>query len=65
MHDLLTSFKKKQQGDSVILDFSKAFDTVPNDRLLQKMSYYGVKGHLLSWLSSFLKDRSMNVAVEG
>ena len=51
--------------DIAILDFSKAFDTVPHDRLLQKLEAYCIRGNLHKWLSSFLKDRQMNVVVEG
>ena len=49
----------------VILDFSKAFDTVPHDKLLYKMERYGIQGNTLNWLLSFLKDRTMKVVVEG
>ena len=51
--------------DVVILDFSKAFDTVPHDKLLYKMERYGIQGNTLKWLSSFSKDRTMKVVVEG
>ena len=37
IHDMLQSFDKKKQLDIVILDFSKACDTVPRDRLLHKL----------------------------
>ena len=50
--------------DVAILDFSKAFDTVPHDKLLYKMNRYGVQGNTLKWLSSFLKDRTMKVVVK-
>ena len=36
IHDMLQSFHKGKQVDKGILDFSKAFDTVPHDRLLHK-----------------------------
>jgi hypothetical protein len=36
IHDMLQSFDKGKQVDIGILDFSKAFDTVPHDRLLHK-----------------------------
>ena len=48
-----------------ILDFSKAFDTVPHDHLLGKMEFYGIQGPLLKWTASFLKTRSQSVLVEG
>ena len=51
--------------DVAILDFSKAFDTVPHDKLLQKIESYGITGNIHMWLKSFLKDRKMKVVVEG
>ena len=65
MQDLLQANDRNIQMDIAILDFSKAFDTVPHDRLLQKLEAYGIRGNLHKWLSSFLKDRQMNVVVEG
>ena len=65
MDDLLQANDGNIQMDIAILDFSKAFDTVPHDRLLQKLEPYGIRGNLHKWLSSFLKDRQMNVVVEG
>ena len=65
MHDLLQTNDRNIQMDIAILDFSKAFDTVPHDRLLQKLEAYGIRGNLHKWLTSFLKDRQMNVVVEG
>ena len=65
MNDLLKLYDNKCQVDVAILDFSKAFDTVPHDKLLQKLENYGVRGNLLVWLSAFLKNRNMNVVVEG
>ena len=50
-----------------ILDFSKAFDTVLHQRLLGKLSFYGIKGplYILNWIAAFLKDRQQRVVVEG
>ena len=53
------------QTDVIVLDFSKAFDTVPHNRLLHKINHYGVRGHLLTWISSFLKQRQQRVVVDG
>ena len=49
--------------DSIYLDFSKAFDTVPHQRLLLKLKGYGISENVLSWVSDFLSDRSQRVAV--
>ena len=48
-----------------ILDFSKAFDTVPHSRLLQKIDAYGVRGPLHKWMTSFLCTRNMTVVIDG
>jgi Reverse transcriptase (RNA-dependent DNA polymerase) len=39
---------------TVFLDWAKAFDKVPHERLLSKLKHYGIKGYLLSWYKNFL-----------
>jgi len=51
--------------DVVYLDYRKAFDSVPHQRLLQKLKEFGIKGKLSAWLESFLTSRSMTVGVRG
>ena len=51
--------------DVAVLDFSKAFNTVPHDRLLGKLEFYGITGPVLNWISAFLKGRTQSVLVEG
>ena len=65
MNDLLKHRDKRTQIDMAILDFSKAFDTVPHQRLLGKLRFYGIKGPLLNWIAAFLKDRHQRVVVAG
>ena len=65
IHDLLASFDKNTQIDVAVLDFSKAFDTVPHKRLLGKLEHYGINGLVLRWIGAFLGDRTQNVVVEG
>ena len=55
---------EKLQVDTAILDFSKAFDKVAHSRLLYKL-YYGIRGNLQDWLSSFLSGCSQQVVVDG
>ena len=46
IHDLTSSLNSNTQTDIVIMDFSKAFDVVPHNRLLLKLAYYGIVGQL-------------------
>ena len=55
---------KGGQCDVLALDFSKAFDKVPNANLYQKLFHYGVYGSILSWLQAFLTDRSQYVVLD-
>ena len=62
---MLKQRDKGKQLDVVILYFSKAFDTVPHQRLLGKLEHYGVKGNLLRWVEAFLVGRTQTVLVDG
>ena len=53
------------QVDVGILDLSMAFDKVPHKRLAIKLDYYGIRGNLLTWIQSFLENRTQLVVVEG
>ena len=51
--------------DVCYLDFMKAFDTVPHRRLASKIRSYGITGHVLAWIQSFLSNRSQRVHING
>jgi len=42
--------------DVVYLDFSKAFNSVPHQRLLVKLREYGIQGKLFDWDETFLNS---------
>ena len=65
INDLARGLNDKQQIDAVLLDFSKAFDRVPHQRLLLKLKHYGVRGNILSWIEDFLSARTQKVIIEG
>ena len=47
------------------MDFKKAFDSAPHQRLLVKLKGYGIEGNVLDWISDFLNDRTQYVAIDG
>ena len=51
--------------DNIYLDFAKAFDTVPHQRLIGKLQSYGIGGRVLDWINNFLTDRRQRVLVQG
>ena len=46
-------------------DFSKAFDRVPQFRLLSKLENMGIRGKLLGVIRDFLTNRTLKVFVNG
>lgn len=65
VHELSSALDRGVQTDMVILDFSKAFDRVPHQRLLRKLNHYGIRGNTHRWISAFLTNRTQQVVVEG
>ena len=65
VHDLLESFEHKHRVDIGVLDFSKAFDTVPHPHLLKKLEHLGIRGDLYHWLTYFLTERDQRIVMEG
>ena len=51
--------------DTVFLDFAKAFDKVPTQRLLKKLRAHGIGGRLLAWIRSWLNERRQRVVLDG
>ena len=51
--------------DIIYLDFAKAFDKVPHQRLLLKLQSHGVTGKLLAWISAWLTGRVQRVVLNG
>ena len=55
----------KTDIDAFIVEFSKAFDLVPHDRLLTKIANSGVDSRVVVWIREFLLDRTQRVWVGG
>ena len=60
--------KDLDNGDNIdllYLDFAKAFDKVPHQRLLSKLNSHGIRGHILTWISNWLSGRTQRTTLNG
>ena len=51
--------------DVVYLDFQKAFDKVPHQRLLLKLKASGIGNDVINWIEKWLTHRRQSVIVDG
>ena len=51
--------------DVVYLDLAKAFDKVPHERLIRKLTSHGIEGDVRRWLENWLKGRQQRVCIDG
>ena len=56
---------KKRTTVCVLIDLSKAFDTIDHTILLNKLDYYGIKGLALEWFKTYLIYRLQYVKIGG
>ena len=57
--------ERKEAFNVIYTDFSKAFDSVPHQRLQIKLYNIGIHGYILKWIKSLLTGRTQCVNVEG
>ena len=65
VNDFAHALNEGQQLDTIILDFSKAFDKVDHTKLFLKLNHYGIRGKTLDWIKDFLSNRIQWVAING
>ena len=63
MEDFNNFIDNHDDIDVIYLDFRKAFDSVPHERLALKLQEHGFTGKLLQWIRDFLANRSQRVRV--
>ena len=62
---LTAALDKGLSVDTLYLDYSKAFDSIPHYLLVQKLHLFGLSDPLLSWISDYLCERYQSVYVNG
>ena len=65
INDWAKILDNKDQVDTFILDFEKAFDTPQPELLKSKLFSYGIGGKTLKWINAFLCYRQQRVVVNG
>ena len=64
-NDILCAVDSNKSTVLLLLDLSAAFDTVDHSILLSRLSHrFGVKGRVIAWIASYLKDRGQFVQIE-
>ena len=51
--------------DVIYLDFTKAFDKGPHQRLILKLKSHGRGNSIINWIEQWLTDRKQRVVVDG
>ena len=65
VEDVSRAIDDGEDVDVIYLDFKKAFNKVPHERLLRKLHGHGIRGKVYSWIKEFLSNRRQRVVVNG
>lgn len=57
------TIEKRHQVDTIYVDFSKAFDKVPHDLAVAKLSRLGLPSWIVTWIDSYLSSRKAFVKI--
>ena len=63
LEDWQDALDKNQYVAAVLMDFSKTFDCIPHDILLDKLSAYGMSTDSVSLLESYLSNRKQQIKI--
>ena len=56
---------KKNEVDTLYVDFAKAFDKVDHQILIKKLAVYGVPKKIITWIENFITGRRQFVLLNG
>ena len=63
MEDFTDFYEMEIPYDCIYLDFAKAFDRVPHQRVLTKLYNLGIRGDVIRWIKDFLFGREQRVVI--
>ena len=57
IEEITNAIDNKRYAIGIFIDLKKAFDTINHDILINKLERYGIRGIVLHWVKSYLRDR--------
>ena len=60
LDNVYNSINEKKISIATYIDFSKAFDTVPHDVLINKLKLYGIRNRNICWIQNYLNNRQLS-----
>ncbi len=64
-HYIFEAYDESRSVDVVYLDFQKAFDKVPQKRLLKKLQAHGIMGNIRNCVEEWLSELKQRVVLNG
>ena len=64
LNDWSQAFDEGRSVDCIYLDFAKAFDSVPHQRLILKLRQAGIRGKIIEWIQEYLNHRHQRVILK-
>ena len=61
---VVTGMDKQMHTGMILVDFQKAFDTLDQGLLLEKMKHFGSQTSVSKWFESFLSNRKFLVCID-
>ena len=58
------NYDRRVQTDMILLDFSKAFDLVPHNKLIEVLKSYHVHRDAIAWIKALLGSRTQQTVVD-